>query len=448
MIQWTRLLALVLVIVMIAAATSLALPVILRDINLGLDLRGGVYVLLEAQPRETAPGEELGEEPVPSWWQRLQRRFDSLFGGGGQNIGDGGISDADINATIEILRNRVDQFGFAEPIIQREGDRRIRVELAADPTKPTQDQRAILELIGKTALLEFKSPSGETLLTGANLIAARAIFQTNEWGRQEPVVAIEFDGEGARIFADMTRTYQGQVIPIVLDGREISRPRVNQVITGGNAVITGMGSLEEAANTASLLRSGALPLELTQLEVRTVGPLLGMDSLQRSLRAGILGLILVVVFMIGFYRLPGLLASFALAAYIVIVLGVMVAMGAVLTLPGIAGLILTIGMAVDANVIIFERVKEEMYSGKTIRASVVTGFGKALSTILDSNITTLIVAGVLFRFGTGPVRGFALTLAIGVIVSMITALVITRMMIYNLANSNVVKARWLMGVNK
>jgi protein-export SecD/SecF family membrane protein len=448
MIQWTRLLALVLVIVMIAAATSLALPVILRDINLGLDLRGGVYVLLEAQPRETAPGEEPGEEPVPSWWQRLQRRFDSLFGGGGQNIGDGGISDADINATIEVLRNRVDQFGFAEPIIQREGDRRIRVELAADPTKPTQDQRAILELIGKTALLEFKSPSGETLLTGANLIAARAIFQTNEWGRQEPVVAIEFDGEGARIFADMTRTYQGQVIPIVLDGREISRPRVNQVITGGNAVITGMGSLEEAANTASLLRSGALPLELTQLEVRTVGPLLGMDSLQRSLRAGILGLILVVVFMIGFYRLPGLLASFALAAYIVIVLGVMVAMGAVLTLPGIAGLILTIGMAVDANVIIFERVKEEMYSGKTIRASVVAGFGKALSTILDSNITTLIVAGVLFRFGTGPVRGFALTLAIGVIVSMITALVITRIMIYNLANSNAVKARWLMGVNK
>lgn len=444
MIQWTRLLALILVIVMIAAATSLALPVIFRDINLGLDLRGGVYVLLEAQPQENTG--EPGEEPSLSWWQRLQRRFDGWFGRGVE--GGGTISDADMNATIEILRNRVDQFGFAEPIIQREGDRRIRVELAADPTKPNQDQRAILELIGKTALLELKSPTGETLITGAHLVSARATYQANEWGRQEPVVAIEWDREGTRIFADITRTYQGQIIPIVLDGKAISEPRVNSVITSGNAIITGMSTIEEAANLASLLRSGALPLELTQLEVRTVGPLLGMDSLQRSLRAGILGLVLVVVFMIGFYRLPGLLATFALAAYIVIVLGVLVAMGAVLTLPGIAGLILTIGMAVDANVIIFERIKEEMSSGKTVRASVVTGFGKALSTILDSNITTLIVAGVLFRFGTGPVRGFALTLAIGVVVSMITALVITRIMMYNLANSNAVKARWLMGVNK
>jgi len=196
------------------------------------------------------------------------------------------------------------------------------------------------------------------------------------------------------------------------------------------------------------LRSGALPLELRQLEVRSVGPTLGTDSLTRSLWAGLIGMGLVMLFMIGFYRLPGLVASFALVAYVVMVLGAMVGLNAVLTLPGIAGFILTIGMAVDANVIIFERMKEELMLGKTPRASVISGFHKSFSSIFDSNITTLIAAGILFRFGTGPVRGFAVTLSIGIIVSMFTALVVTRIMLFNLVNSNVIKRNWLLGVNK
>lgn len=445
MIQWTKLLALVLILTTIAAAAALSVPVIIREINLGLDLRGGVYVLLEAQPPEGAedPEEEAAQ---PNWWQRLVGRFDGLFGG--DSTEGGRITDADMQGTISVLRNRVDAFGFAEPIIQREGENRIRVELATDPNDPDQNQRAILEMIGQTALLEFRNAEGETVLTGANLRRAQAVYQTDEMGRTVPMVSLEFDREGAEIFAELTRTHIGMRVPIVLDGEVISSPQVRQQITDGSAVITGVGTLDDAAALASLLQSGALPLELTQLEVRTVGPQLGLDSLQRSLQAGIIGLILLVIFMIGFYRMPGLMATFALVAYLVILLGTMVAMGAVLTLPGIAGIILTIGMAVDANVIIFERIKEELYNGKTPRASVISGFGKALSTIVDANVTTLIVAAILFRFGTGPVRGFALTLSIGVIVSMITALLITRVLMVTLVESNIIKRKWLLGVNK
>ena len=447
MIQWTKLLALILVITVIAAAAALSVPVILEEINLGLDLRGGVYVLLEAQIPEGTTGDEEGQSR--GFFQRIRDTFDGLFSGSGGYQGGGRISDEDMAGTIAVLRNRVDAFGFAEPIIQREGERRIRVELATDPNDPEQNQRAILEMIGTTALLEFRNSADETVLTGNNLRSAQANYRSDEMGRTSAVVEIEFDREGTQIFAELTRTHQGQVVPIVLDGEVISAPTVQATIPDGKAIITGVGTIDEAAQLASLLRSGSLPLELTQLEVRTVGPTLGQDSLDRSLRAGLIGLALIVLFMIGFYRMPGLLASFSLLAYLVILLGTMVAMGAVLTLPGIAGIILTIGMAVDANVIIFERVKEELYNNKTPRASVISGFRKALSTIMDANVTTLIVAAILFRFGTGPVRGFALTLSIGVIVSMITALLITRVMMVNMVNSNVLKSnKWLLGVNK
>ena len=443
MIAWNKLLALFLAIIVIAAITVLAIPVILRDINLGLDLRGGVYVLLEAQiPDDLDDGD--AEQDDLNIWQRFTRTIDGWLGVTfGTSAADQAIDD-----TIEVLRNRVDQFGFTEPIIQREGDRRIRIELATDPDATLQDQRDIMAMIGRTALLEFKNREGETALTGAHLRTARADYRQDQQGRTVPVVILEFDREGTAIFASLTRTHIGSMVPIVLDGEVISSPMVNEAITDGSALIFGIPTLEEAAELAGLLRSGALPLELVQLEVRSVGPLLGLDSLQRSLRAGMFGFSLLLLFMVGFYRFTGLMASFALISYLVIMLGVLVAMGAVLTLPGIAGIILTMGMAVDANIIIFERFKEELATGKTMRASVVSGFRKALSTIVDANVTTLIVAAVLFQFGSGPVRGFALTLSIGVIVSMISALGITRVLMLNLVNANVIRSRWLMGVNK
>lgn len=447
MIQWTKLLTLVLIITIIAAATALSVPVITREMNLGIDLRGGVYVLLEAQPSENAgtDTDEASDKPA-SVWERVTNWFDGLFGGSTDD-GNAGVSDEDMAGTIAVLRNRVDSFGLAEPIIQREGARRIRIELATDPDDPNQNE-TILETIGKTALLEFKDSSGKTVLTGGNLKNAQAVYQTDELGRRVPMVSLEFDSEGAAIFAELTQTHVGLEVPIYLDGEVISSPKVQQAINNGEAVITNIGSIEEAADLANLLRSGALPLELKQLEVRTTGPLLGADSLQRSLRAGFIGLALVILFMLGFYRVPGLIASCALFAYVVLVAGTLVAINAVLTLPGIAGIILTIGMAVDANVIIFERMKEELRTGKTPRSSVHSGFSKALSAIMDGNITTLIAAAILFMYGTGPIRGFALTLSIGTILSMITAIVLTRIMMVQLVEANVVKSKWMLGVNK
>lgn len=446
MIQWTKLLTTILVMTVILAVAALSVPAIIDKINLGIDLRGGVYVLLEAQPREGGAGAGEPEEEPAGWWQRVRDWFDGFFGR--RSEGGGAISAEDMEATIAVLNKRVNNLGLTEPIIQREGERRIRIELASDPNNPDQNERSILELIGKTALLEFRNSEGKTVLTGANLKNAQAAYQPDELGRNAPVVALEFDKEGAEIFAELTASHLGKAIPIYLDGEQISAPQVRNIITDGKAVITGVGTIQEAAELAGLLRSGALPLELRQLEVRSVGPTLGTDSLTRSLWAGLIGMGLVMLFMIGFYRLPGLVASFAMVAYVVMVLGAMVGLNAVLTLPGIAGFILTIGMAVDANVIIFERMKEELMLGKTPRASVISGFHKSFSSIFDSNITTLIAAGILFRFGTGPVRGFAVTLSIGIIVSMFTALVVTRIMLFNLVNSNVIKRNWLLGVNK
>lgn len=452
MVQWTKLLTLILVITTIVTAAALSAPVVLDNINLGIDLRGGVYVLLEAQTPEGSENQSA-EDQTPqavesrNVWQKIGDWFTGLFGGGGA-VEEGDISADDMAATVAVLRNRVDSFGLAEPIIQQEGERRIRIELPTDPSKPEQSQRAILETIGKTALLEFKDSEGKTVITGANLISAQAVFQEDEFGRKMPMVSLEFDKEGTQRFAELTASHLGKIVPIYLDGEVISAPKVSTVITEGKAIITGSADIQEAARLANLLRSGALPLEMVQLEVRTVGPTLGTDSLRRSLWAGLIGLALVMVFMVVFYRLPGLIASFALIAYVVILLDVLVALKAVLTLPGIAGIILTLGMAVDANVIIFERLKEELKNGKTHRASVAAAFDKALSSIMDGNITTLIVGAILYALGTGPIRGFAVTLSIGILCSMFTAIVITKLMMKNLVDANTVKSSWLLGVGK
>lgn len=388
MVRWKSVIALVVLLAVVAAVTIFAIPFVQKEVNLGLDLQGGVYVLLRAKDSERAQ-----------------------------------VTDEAMRGTIEVLRNRIDELGVLEPIIQREGDDRIRIEVA----DAEQDPEAVLALIGKTALLEFRDENGETAITGANLVNARANFGPH--GR--PVVQLEFDSEGTEIFAELTAVAAEKriTIPIVLDGQIISNPGVDKkvgAITTGRAVIENIGTIEEASRIAGLLRSGALPLELEQLEVNTVGPSLGRDSLIRSLYAGAFGLLLVVIFMVFFYKLPGLVATVALNIYLILVMVTIIGINAVLTLPGIAGLILTIGMAVDANVIIFERIKEEIRNGKTLRSGVDSGFKRALTTILDSNITTLIVGFILFAFGTGPVKGFAVTLIIGVLVSILTAVFVTR----------------------
>jgi len=387
-----------------------------RDaIKYGLDLRGGVYVVLEAKPREGVV-----------------------------------VSDEMLSRAVATIRNRVDALGVSEPVIARQGENRIRIELP-DIT----DSQSAVEMIGKTAQLRFLGPDGEVVLTGDNVRNAEAVYQTEPSGFKEPVVALELDSEGAKSFADVTGVimeiedvpgYQPErSISIVLDEEVISAPEVQAHITDGKAVINGMPSIEAAAELATLIKAGALPVDMEAVEIRTVGPTLGANSLERSVRAGFIGIMLVMVFMALYYRLPGLVASLSLVIYIMIVLLVLVSINAALTLPGIAGLLLSIGMAVDANVIIFERLKEELRNGKSLRPAIDAGFKRAFRTILDSNVTTLIAAAVLFYLGAGPIQGFAVTLTIGILTSMFTAIVITRMLLKLVVGMNITRNTKLFG---
>ena len=387
-----------------------------RDaIKYGLDLRGGVYVVLEAKPREGVV-----------------------------------VSDEMLSRAVATIRNRVDALGVSEPVIARQGENRIRVELP-DIT----DSQSAVEMIGKTAQLRFLGPDGEEVLTGDNVRNAEAVYQTEPSGFKEPVVSLELDSEGAKSFADVTGAimeiedvpgYQPErSISIVLDEEVISAPEVQAHITDGKAVINGMPSIEAAAELATLIKAGALPVDMEAVEIRTVGPTLGANSLERSVRAGFIGIMLVMVFMALYYRLPGLVASLSLVIYIMIVLLVLVSINAALTLPGIAGLLLSIGMAVDANVIIFERLKEELRNGKSLRPAIDAGFKRAFRTILDSNVTTLIAAAVLFYLGAGPIQGFAVTLTIGILTSMFTAIVITRMLLKLVVGMNITRNTKLFG---
>lgn len=355
-----------------------------RAVNLGLDLRGGVYVMLKAE--------------------------DVAGAGGGDAI----------ERAITVIRNRIDALGLTEPVIQREGADRIRIELAG-----VADQQAAREVIGRTAMLTFVGPDGEVLLTGGDLRDAYSTFD----GQNQPAVGLEFTPEGTAKFAAATEKFIGQVISIHLDEELVSAPVVQSVITEGRAIIQGNMTTEETRNIALMLRSGALPVKLTELETRAVGPMLGADSLSRSLRAGVAGLLLVVLFMLAYYRIFGFIANVALVLYVTMVVSVLAALNAVMTLPGITGIILSVGMAVDANVVIFERIKEELRGGRAVRNAVESGFERAFRAILDSNVTTLFAAAVLFGLSTGPIRGFATTLSIGVLVSMFTAVVLTRFLL-------------------
>ena len=355
--------------------------------------------------------------------------------------------------TIEILRRRIDESGTREPLIQRQGTARVLVEIPG-----VRDPEQVKALLGKTAKLTFhllderaigegrvppdsvRLPSYErdlegnpesyyvlrrrAYVSGEHLLDAQTVFEDNR-----PVVSFRFDARGARRFGRVTRENVGRVLAVVLDESVISAPRIQSPILGGSGIITGDFSVEEANELALLLRAGALPAPLEVLEERTVGPGLGRDSVRSGKRAALVGFLLVLCFMVVRYRLFGLFAATALSVNLVLILAVLSVMGATLTLPGIAGIVLTTGMAVDANVLVFERIREESRAEGSVLANIEAGYRRAIATILDSNITTLIAALILFAFGSGPVRGFAITLSVGIATSLFTAVMLTRMLV-------------------
>lgn len=381
-------------------------------LNLGLDLQGGSNIVLQAKPTPQTP-----------------------------------VSNGAMDGVLRVIRNRVDQLGVAEPYIAREGPNRIQVQLPG-----IQNPERAIQIIGKTALLEFVDtgtqslPAGaewhgtdmvtlpdkstiklrkKVLLTGADLRNAQVTF--DQFGR--PQVGFTFKSAAAKTFLDYTTKNVGRYLTIVLDNRGISSPVIDGPIPGGKGVIQGGFTLQSARDLAVLLQAGALPLPVTVVENRTVGPTLGRASVNLSVRAGEIAIVLVGLFMFLYYGFAGLLADLALGVYTLIVFALMTGLGATLSLPGIAGFILSLGVAVDANVIIFEKIKEELRSGRTLRASVAAGWSRAIVTILDSNGTTLIGAMVLLWLGTGPVRGFAVTLTLGILTSIFTAIVVTRVFV-------------------
>ena len=347
------------------------------------------------------------------------------------------VDDDAVNRSVKIIERRVNELGLTEPVIQRQGKDRIIVELPG-----VKDPEKAIAMLGRTAMLHFQDDHGNIVLTGSDLKDARAqISQGNQ-----AVVGLEFNSEGADKFAELTAKNIGRQIAIVLDGEVLTAPVVQEAITGGRAQISGSRSIEDAERLAILLRSGSLPVKIEILENRTVGPTLGQDSKEKSIKAFGIGIAGVFVFMILFYRLSGIVADIALLLYVMMLLLAMRYLGATLTLPGIAGIILSIGMAVDANVLIFERFKEEIRRGKTLRSAMDAGFGRAFVTIFDSNVTTLMAAAILFYLGTGPIKGFAVTLALGVLLSMFTAITVTKYLLRFLIYSRFTQNPWIFGV--
>ena len=335
-------------------------------------------------------------------------------------------SAEDMSDTIYKLQKRVDSYS-TEASVYQVGDDRITVEIPG-----VQDANKILEELGNPGSLEFQMPDGTVFMTGDMVADAQAATQTDTYGNKEYVVSLKLTDEGAKIFGEVTSENIGKNLPIVYDGETISYPRVQTAITGGEAQITGMANYEEAETLATQIRIGSLSLQLTELESSVVGAQLGSQAISSSLKAGAIGLAVVMVFMIVMYAVPGVAASLALAIYTTLVIATLYLFEITLTLPGIAGIILGIGMAVDANVIVFARIREEIATGKSVQTSMKIGFQKAMSAILDGNITTLIAAVVLMALGSGTVKGFAYTLMIGIILSLFTAMVVTRYILYSL----------------
>ena len=335
-------------------------------------------------------------------------------------------SAEDMSDTIYKLQKRVDSYS-TEASVYQVGDDRITVEIPG-----VQDANQILEDLGNPGSLEFQMPDGTVFMTGDMVEDAQGATATDRYGNKQYIVSLKLTDEGAKIFGEVTSENIGKNLPIVYDGETISYPQVQSAITGGEAQITGMSSFEEADNLATQIRIGSLSLQLSELESSVVGAQLGSQAIASSLKAGAIGLAIVMVFMIVMYAVPGIAASLALAIYTTLVIATLYLFEITLTLPGIAGIILGIGMAVDANVIVFARVREEIATGKSVQTSMKIGFQKAMSAILDGNITTLIASVVLMALGSGTVKGFAYTLMIGIILSLFTAMVVTRYILYSL----------------
>lgn len=401
---------------------SFSIEPVRDSINLGLDIEGGVVVVFEAQTDAT--GEEL---------------------------------TAIMNQAKSVISRRVDSMGLTEPNIVIEGTDRIRIEMPG-----VKDPQEALDIIGQTAKLEFRLVAeGDIALTGMKsdefeselILTGESVkdagITSDDKGR--PAVGLEFDSEGTQAFADATgaaskyASGSGQ-IAIILDGEVISAPFVDKTIAGGTAIIQGNFTYEEAGLLASLIRGGALPADLVEVQSSVIGPTLGLEAMETSIFAAAIGFLLIMTFMIVYYRLPGVIASLTLLLYSTLLLLIMVFLGATLTLPGIAGIVLSIGMAIDANVIIFERIKEELRNEKSLRASIESGFSRAMRTILDANVTTFIAAIVLYSFGEGPIQGFAITLMIGIIVSMFTAVVVTKTLLKTTLEFKVFNNKKLFGL--
>ena len=388
----------------------------LKDrMKLGLDVKGGVYVVMEA--KTDLKGDDLREA---------------------------------MEQTQAVIEERVNQMGLAEPVVTREGEKRIRVELPG-----AEDAQEAIDQIGRTAQLQFALADGTIVLDGGNVKDATIATDNESAGY---AVALEFDSEGSDLFHQATsQAYSGAVtsaiegvdnkaIMIILDGQIISAPRVNEPISGGQCSITGGFSQEEASNLAALIRGGALPLELEEINSSVQSAKIGYNALEMSVYAGIIGLAIILIIMLVAYRAMGIAADLALLLYVIIVLNIMSAMGSVLTLPGIAGIILSVGMAVDAKVVIFSRIREEIESGKTVRVAVQTGFKRAMKTVVDSQVTTLIAAVILYQIGTSAVKGFAFTFMIGIIVSIFTAVVVTQLYVGIISESRKFSKRSFFGI--
>ena len=335
-------------------------------------------------------------------------------------------SAEDMNDTIYKLQKRVESYS-TEATVYQVGDDRITVEIPG-----VQDANQILEDLGNPGSLEFQLPDGSVFMTGDMVEDAQAATTTDKYGNKAYIVSLKLNDEGAKVFGEVTSENIGNRLPIVYDGETISYPEVQSAITGGEAQITGMSTFEQADTLATQIRIGSLSLQLSELESSVVGAQLGSQAIESSLKAGAIGLVIVMVFMIVMYAVPGIAASLALAIYTTLVIATLYLFEITLTLPGIAGIILGIGMAVDANVIVFSRIREEIATGKSVLTSMKIGFQKAMSAILDGNITTLIAAVVLMALGSGTVKGFAYTLMIGIILSMFTAMVVTRWILYSM----------------
>ncbi len=414
--RWQKVGTLVATILIVVIAAAILFPVYADHAVLGLDLQGGVMVRLEAPE---------------------------------------GTTQEEMEAAKSVIENRINALGVAEPEVRLEGSNRISVELPG-----VEDAEEAVRVIGTTAKLQFvRYDNGEVIVEGGQLKKASAYMNQEAMSANEMYgISLEFNSEGTRAFAeatsDLINTYgtsdstrENRIIAIILDGQIISAPAVESAIPNGHAQISGsFDTYESAQSLAMMLQGGALPIDLTIVEKQTTGPQLGADSIDKSIKAAVIGIVALAIFMIVIYRVPGVIATFALLLYALLVIGANVAIKATITLPVIAAFLLSVGMAVDANVIIFERIKEELRACKTLRVAIEAGFKKAFATIFDSNITTLLAAVILIAFGTGAVRGFAITLTIGILASMVTAITFTRFMLTTLVSSNLVRNPKLYGL--